>query len=184
MPSSLETARTFKVTADQWTPWSIFGGKDGDSLVGGIMPKILGFLETAMKFRSVVVRPPDNLWGVSDAGGNWSGMIGMLNRSEVDFALGTRRIFLAINRFKKGCFHSSLGPFMATAERYAAIDLSRTIYVDTKSILLPVQRVRDPLALVRPFHWEVWMAILVALPVFLITVAFCEFLYSGTTGSY
>ena len=34
------------------------------------------------------VRPPDGKWGAREENGSWNGMVGMVKRKEVDFALG------------------------------------------------------------------------------------------------
>ncbi|KAK4317066.1 hypothetical protein Pmani_011816 [Petrolisthes manimaculis] len=41
-----------------------------------------------MRVRFQILRPPDGLWGVEMENGTWNGMLGMLQRQEVDMALG------------------------------------------------------------------------------------------------
>jgi hypothetical protein len=41
-----------------------------------------------MNFTYTIVRPLDGKWGIGDESGIWNGMIGMVKRKEVDFALG------------------------------------------------------------------------------------------------
>ena len=54
----------------------------------GVMPKILDYLQTSLNFTTSLARPEDGAWGAVDDQGNWSGMVGMVKRNEVDFALG------------------------------------------------------------------------------------------------
>jgi hypothetical protein len=35
-----------------------------------------------------MVPPPDQKWGALDVNGTWNGMVGMVHRKEVEFALG------------------------------------------------------------------------------------------------
>ena len=41
-----------------------------------------------MKFILFQIRPSDGMWGTTDENGTWNGMLGMVKRKEVDFALG------------------------------------------------------------------------------------------------
>ena len=52
------------------------------------MAEILDYLQVSLNFTTSLARPPDGGWGARDDQGNWSGMVGMVKRNEVDFALG------------------------------------------------------------------------------------------------
>ncbi len=52
------------------------------------MWELLKYLEAHINFTYTMVRPPDGKWGMGDEHGDWNGMLGMVHRNEVDFALG------------------------------------------------------------------------------------------------
>ena len=50
---------------------------------------ILKYLQEALNFTFELKRPPDGTVGYIYENGSWSGLVGMINRSEVDFGIGT-----------------------------------------------------------------------------------------------
>ena len=76
------------VAAETWKPWVLISKEAGEMKYSGIMLKVLEFLQESLNFTITMARPPDGEWGVLDLSGNWSGMVGMLKRNEVDIALG------------------------------------------------------------------------------------------------
>ena len=77
------------MSAESWDPWlTISEDNYGHVRYSGVMANILEFLQANLNFTTVLVRPPDGTWGAPDANGNWGGMVGQVNRSEADFALG------------------------------------------------------------------------------------------------
>lgn len=78
------------IAAEKWPPWfDIEDRNDGkEPLYSGIMWKMLGYLQESINFTYTIVRPPDGKWGFGDAEGNRNGMLGMVKRKEVEFALG------------------------------------------------------------------------------------------------
>ena len=80
--------RSFRMASELWDPWFLIHEESGQQTFSGIMPKILEYLQVSLNFTTSLVRPPDGAWGAVDEDGNWSGMIGMVKRNEVDFALG------------------------------------------------------------------------------------------------
>ena len=50
---------------------------------------ILKYLQEALNFTFELRRPPDGTVGYIYENGSWSGMIGMINRSVVDFGIGS-----------------------------------------------------------------------------------------------
>ena len=89
-----------KVAAEPWYPFIIFycNGKelkytekclDQDKMTyGGALWEFLEFVKLARNVTYSILRPPDGSWGVCHGVNNCTGMIGMVNRAEVDFALG------------------------------------------------------------------------------------------------
>ena len=77
-----------RMAAETWEPYiTIFEESVGISY-SGIMPKILDYLKSSLNFTTSLYRPKDGAWGAVDERGQWSGMVGMVKRNEVDFALG------------------------------------------------------------------------------------------------
>ena len=88
--------RSLRMAAENWDPWLTIseGGERDDGLVvySGIMANILEYLQGALNFTTVLVRPPDGAWGApansDDLDGDWGGMVGLVKRNEADFGLG------------------------------------------------------------------------------------------------
>ncbi|KAF8763586.1 Glutamate receptor ionotropic like protein [Argiope bruennichi] len=56
-------------------------------LIGGAEREFLKALTEVFNFRYELVQPPDTNWGNPLPGGNWTGMVGMIQRGEADMAL-------------------------------------------------------------------------------------------------
>ena len=55
---------------------------------GGVLVDFFKFMKAARNFTYTIVREPDGIWGNCDGKHNCTGMVGMVLRGEVDFALG------------------------------------------------------------------------------------------------
>ena len=94
IPGVLGTSSTLDgkhliIAAEHWPPYLMISGDLEQPVISGVMSKVLNYLETSMNFTSTIVRPPDGTWGILDKeSGKWGGMVGMVKRNEVDFALG------------------------------------------------------------------------------------------------
>ena len=89
-----------KVAAEPWKPYFIFycsDGKEklneecsveGNETYGGALWDLLEFIQRARNVKFSILRAPDKAWGVCQGRNNCTGMIGMVNRGEVDFAIG------------------------------------------------------------------------------------------------
>ena len=84
--------RNLKMAAEHWPPFVVIYEHPkypGYIMVFGVMERLLEGLRKALNFTTTVVRPPDRSWGNYDPDTRqWSGMVGMVHRNEVDFALG------------------------------------------------------------------------------------------------
>ena len=71
-------------------PWLYFDrDEDGNTMNHkGIMWDLLLFIQKIKKFTFSFVSEADNVWGQCHSMNDSSGMIGMVTRKEVDFALG------------------------------------------------------------------------------------------------
>ena len=90
-----------RVAAELWSPFIIFycNGKEmrdetdecleKDKMsYGGALWDFLNMVKLTRNVTFSILRPPTPTWGYCHAMNNCSGMIGMVNRREVDFALG------------------------------------------------------------------------------------------------
>ncbi|XP_068216641.1 glutamate receptor ionotropic, kainate glr-3-like [Palaemon carinicauda] len=107
------------------------------------MANLLNALAKSLKFKYVLVRPPDGAWGIPTSSGDWNGMIGMVKRNEADIALG---------------------PFGLTYSRSRVVDFSSPILIDYYRILVKRPRSEpDPWGFLRPFSWGVWIGLVLSL---------------------
>ena len=74
------------------TPPTTFISKDqnGEYIIGGLLGKLFEYMNNARNCTFKVVMPDDGTWGNCYGKNNCTGMIGMVNRKEVDFALGSK----------------------------------------------------------------------------------------------
>ena len=89
-----------KVAAEPWSPYIIFycNQKElmmseecpdkGNMTYGGALWELLRLVKLARNVTFTILRHPNPTWGVCHGKNNCTGMIGMVNRREVDFALG------------------------------------------------------------------------------------------------
>ena len=61
---------------------------DGLERYSGVLWDLVEYIRKARNCTFKVVTPPDGLWGNCYGKNNCTGMIGLVSRSEVDFALG------------------------------------------------------------------------------------------------
>ena len=92
--------RHLKVAAEPWTPFFVFycdGTKiewdeschdEGSLTYGGALWDLLKFIQHARNVTVSILIEPDGEWGVCYGKDNCTGMIGMVNRKEADFAIG------------------------------------------------------------------------------------------------
>ncbi|XP_064111334.1 probable glutamate receptor [Macrobrachium nipponense] len=106
------------------------------------MGNMLEIFAAALHFDYEVKRPPDGLWGAVTENGNWSGMIGMLERQEVEFAMG---------------------PFTITPQRETVCNFVLPVHNDNKAILTVRPGLTNDLSgFLKPFAVEVWLMIVLS----------------------
>ena len=78
------------IEGEYWFPFLIYDFDENGTAINysGIMWDLLLFMQAARNFTFTMVSEADYVWGWCYAPYNCTGMIGMVNRSEVDFALG------------------------------------------------------------------------------------------------
>ncbi|XP_068250122.1 probable glutamate receptor [Palaemon carinicauda] len=112
-----------------------------DNLFRGPM---LGFVDdiltTSMNFTYTLRRPPDGAFGYSFPNGSWSGMIGLLVRKEIDFAIG---------------------PFNLIYARARVVDYTMPLMIDYGRIMARKGEAEiDPWGFFMPLSPTVWLGLL------------------------
>ena len=99
-----------KVAAEYFKPYLIFycnekdiGGAGecpdkGNMTYGGVLWDLLNMVKLARNVTYSILRPSTPIWGYCYGVNNCTGMVGMVTRREVDFALG---IFMSHPEFKR-----------------------------------------------------------------------------------
>ena len=94
-----------KIAGEGWKPFWIIYCPDGmekshqrdcptkgNMSYGGVLWKLLHIMQQTRNISFTLSRPPDSAWGICHSKNNCTGMIGMVNRGEVDIALGDNYI--------------------------------------------------------------------------------------------
>nr|XP_053634338.1 glutamate receptor 2-like [Cherax quadricarinatus] len=107
------------------------------------MSELLDIFADKMNFEYELIRPPDSLWGAPEADGSWTGMLGMLQRQEVEFAVG---------------------PFVVTDLRETVCDFSTSFHTENAAIItIRPTLYNDLTGFVKPYAMEVWLLMLLSL---------------------
>ena len=92
MAQETMTNRHFKVAAIPTPPFLIIKTlSNGEKILSGQIGDAISFWHYARNFTYTLVKPEDGLYGNCARSNNCSGMIGMVKRNEVDFAIGSMR---------------------------------------------------------------------------------------------
>ena len=94
---------------------------------------------------------------LDEEAGTWSGMIGMVHRNEVDFALG---------------------PFGVRADRARAVDYTLPVYIGDLTAVAPLRMEKNHHVLAQPFGWKLWLTIFILPPVFLLTMILSDLIFN------
>ena len=90
--STLSNAH-IKLGAEVWPPFITSNkGENGEETYSGVLWDFVKYIQHARNITLTVVRPNDGQWGNCFGKNNCTGMIGMVQRKEVDFALGSAEV--------------------------------------------------------------------------------------------
>ena len=175
--------RNLKMAAEVWDPWFLISEENGQVNYSGIMPKILKYLEVSLNFTTTLSRPPDGAWGAVDNDGNWGGMVGMVKRNEVDFALGENPIQYHSHdlEYLYNIVFPLIGPFSHTYIRSQVVDFSIPVYIDYGTGFLAMEIPKDYSILIRAFGWRMWTGFLFLTPMFIVVFSLSDWFYDGQT---
>ncbi|XP_076031167.1 glutamate receptor ionotropic, kainate glr-3-like [Oratosquilla oratoria] len=125
--------RCLTVAIEEFPPMVMYRGDKWH----GIMTYFFEMFLQRFKYCYKFVRPTDRLWGIRLANGSFNGMMGMLERNEVDIALG---------------------PFGVSRERLQLADMSDPFMFMDHRIIYPRPKVEPDLrGFYRPFSPESWI---------------------------
>ncbi|MPC79258.1 Glutamate receptor ionotropic, NMDA 2D [Portunus trituberculatus] len=127
-------------------------------LFRGFMVSVLEYLAQGLNFSFSYQRPPDGTWGAKLPNGSFSGMVGQVQRKDVNFGLG---------------------PFSIDAARYEVIDFTWPV----SSVIVKVFAGRgspevDPWAFLLPLGPGVWTAMIASLLLLSIVTFFLSVVFS------
>ncbi|XP_063840047.1 glutamate receptor ionotropic, delta-2-like isoform X1 [Scylla paramamosain] len=141
-----------KVAVEEWVPWTkVVTETNGALRIEGPMANLLDILSSVLNFDYEFMRPVDRVWGGPDANGSWNGLLGLLQRREVELAVG---------------------PFGVTNQRETVCDFSDAFYSENNAILMVRPTLQNDMAgFAKPFANEVWLLTLVSLVTMVVVMA-------------
>ncbi|KAL3861017.1 hypothetical protein ACJMK2_007110 [Sinanodonta woodiana] len=119
---------------------------NGTVRYGGMCIDLLEQLSNTLNFTYELIEPSDGVFGSRSPDGRWNGLVGQLERQEVDMVVATLTV---------------------QPERRGVIDFTYPFYYDYTTVLLKKQ---DPdknkwKTLIEPLQWQVLVSICVSVPV-------------------
>ena len=84
----------FIVAAEHFSPFFEVNSGSPDKPYSGVMLQLLEYVRLSLNFTYEIRRPPDGQWGFVHKNRTVTGMVGMVSRNEVDFALGEHQCFV------------------------------------------------------------------------------------------
>ncbi|KAK7475656.1 hypothetical protein BaRGS_00033082 [Batillaria attramentaria] len=128
-----------QVGVNTWYPYVIeTGTKNGNVSYTGLCMDLLQYLAQSLNFSYELVLPSDGEWG-EKRGGNWTGLVGLIQRREVDMVVAP--VGLDVDR-------SAVVDWTVPFEYWYYIVVVKTAELDLWTVFL------------RPFHWQVYVCIL------------------------
>ncbi|CAL8115696.1 unnamed protein product [Orchesella dallaii] len=156
--------RTLRVTTLGASPVVYVHRASNSVIATGYLPDILESISLLLNFKYVMMTPSDGKFGDIGQDGNWTGMVGNLQRNEADIALMS---------------------FGYTKSRQSAMDFSPPVEYSATRLLIRRDWQTGELkwdAFFRPFDWKVWLTfpVLILLGAFTLVV-FSKFRLFETT---
>ncbi|KAL3848512.1 hypothetical protein ACJMK2_019363 [Sinanodonta woodiana] len=138
--------RKFVVSTLEWGKFVIKENNNGTVTYRGLCMDLLDELAFGLNFSYVITEPADGKWGEDNGNGSWAGLVGQLQREEVDMVVA---------------------PLAAQKQREEVMDFTYAFYYDYTSVILkkPDPNRNKWLTLIDPFRWEVLVGILTSVPV-------------------
>ena len=126
---------------------------------------------------TITVVSGDGYWGKCYNETSCTGMIGMVNRKEADFAIGMK----LIRGSKKLDKFSTIiiGPFSINKNRMQGVEFTIPLLVDFWGLLVPVRQNYSLAAILHAFESKVWMVLLMAIPIYILLMTVANYNYFG-----
>ncbi|XP_031329082.1 ionotropic receptor 40a [Photinus pyralis] len=137
--------KVFKIPVIHKPPWHFVRYvNDCIEVLGGRDDKLLTLLSQSLNFRFEYFDPPDRNQGSSVLeNGSFEGVLGLIGKRKADFFIGDVTL---------------------TLERLSVVEFSFLTLADSVAFVTHApSRLNEALALVRPFHWQVWPAVVATL---------------------
>ena len=115
-------------------------------------------MQQARNFTFFIVRPPNEDWGTCNGRNNCSGMIGMVNRREADFAITGFRI---------------------TDDRRPNVDFSKAIEAGFSTVAIPLKLKSNMWFFVFPFTYNVWLSAFFSAMLYFLVMVLADRLHNG-----
>ncbi|GFQ95616.1 glutamate receptor [Trichonephila clavata] len=132
----------FRVAVAEYLPFLKLEMQNGNVIMTGPLAEAFELLAQRVNFTYTLHRGANDIWGIKGSNG-WTGMLGMVSRNEVDFALG---------------------PFTLTYSRFSDFKLSAPMYVDDVEILVPVFEWKLSLFnMLAIFDYQVWIVLFLSI---------------------
>ena len=146
----------------------------------GVLWEFLKLVKLARNVTFTIFTPPDRKWGFCNGKNNCTGMIGMVNRRKVDFALG--RLMQYFCEIEITSHIKILGPFTPTLNRAQAVKFSNPIGIMAAyTIIVPLRLQDNLMSITEPLSFEVWICLLISIPIYIGSIIIMNFLYIGST---
>ena len=143
MSQSSMTNKHLKVGAHPWPPLLDIRKSEGGTTVIGPIGDYLRFIMDARNCTYEIVTPSDGKWGNCNGADNCTGVIGLVARLEVDFAIN---------------------PFTVTLDRKIAVDFTRPIQTSSYAVVIPVKSKLNTWFFINPFTSELWLLYTSSIP--------------------
>ena len=153
--------RHLKIGAQAWPPLLVIEKTDsGQHTISGPVGNYLKYIGQTRNCSFTIVTPPDGKWGHCNGPNNCTGVIGLVARNEVDFAIN---------------------PFTQTTDRKMGVDFTRPVLYDSYwGVVIPVKSKSKMWYFINPFTPELWLSYIVSIPICLIAMILIHYLCSGT----
>ncbi|KAH9512847.1 hypothetical protein Btru_036743 [Bulinus truncatus] len=134
--------RKLIVSIAQWPPFVI---QDKEGVYSGFNMDILKYLESLLNFTSILVDSTDKEWGNKEENGTYTGLIGQLQRKEVDVLMA---------------------PVAVDTDRDHVMDFTFPYFTDYTTVVLkkPDPNLTKWLTLIEPFTWQAPLVSLALVP--------------------
>ena len=141
---------------DRW--FYMENGTGGQMTYGGFWGDVLQFVQDARNCSFTFVTPKDKQWGACYGIDNCTGMIGMVNRREADFAITGFRI---------------------TDDRRPNVDFSKAIEAGFSTVAVPLRLKSTMWYFVHPFTYNVWFSAFFCAILYFFAMVLADRLHNG-----